>query len=93
MRVILAFAVAAVILTGCQSSATPDPSPGPVATVDPCKIASKLPAYTVTYSDGTEVSVPSGNDLVKEASMDGLNGADLTRACRAFIADYNAPRS
>lgn len=91
MKIKLAFAaitLGTLALVGCQSTSTRHPSPAPVATADPCKEASKLPAYTVTLRDGGEVSTPSGEDLVREASMDGLNGADLTRACKAFISQY-----
>lgn len=89
-------AIIAVALMGAATVACDPPSDQSVPSTtrhtttitDPCKIASKLPAYSVTESDGTRIDTPSGADLVKEASMDGLNGAGLTRACQTFIIQF-----
>lgn len=85
MRVKLSFVaitVAALSVVSCnESSARP---------ADPCKVASKLPAYEVTQRDGSVVGVPSGRVLVRDASMEGLNGPALSRACRAFVRQYES---
>lgn len=64
----------------------------PKGASDPCKVASTLPGYTVTQVDGSQVTVPPGRVLVREASMEGLNGAALTRACKAFVRQYQEDR-
>jgi hypothetical protein len=77
MRVKLAFVAITCAVMGvvaCQPGTTPTP--------DPCKAASRLPAYDVTQSDGSKVHVPAGRVLVQE---DGSN-----QACRAYIRQWAA---
>ena len=84
MRIRLAF-VAITVATLTVVACNPDAP----STPDPCQLASGLPAYDLVAVDGSAIHVPAGRDRVRDASMDGLSGKALTRACDAFIAEYN----
>jgi hypothetical protein len=79
LAALTAVTATALVVVGCQES---EPQ------ADPCRTASALPAYEVTQPDGSRVGVPAGRILVREASLEGLSGEGLSRACRAFVEQY-----
>lgn len=87
MRVRLAMAaitVATLAVVACH----PESSAGNGS--DPCKVAATLPGFEQELPGGAVASVPPGRVLVRDASMEGLNGPALTRACKAFVRQYQA---
>lgn len=84
MRVRLAMA-AITLVTLAAVACTSESSPS-----DPCKVAATLPGFEQELPGGAVASVPPGRVLVRDASLEGLNGPALTRACKAFVRQYQA---
>lgn len=77
----------AISVTACRATTEPAPEPGPsiTATTSICDQAIDIPAYSVTFEDGSMVEEPSGADRVIEASS---NGDSLGTACAAFLGQW-----
>jgi hypothetical protein len=76
-----AITVGVLAAVACQPTHTA-PHPGPVPQTD-CQKASKLPAYTRVFEDGSRVGYPKGSVQVHEAG-------NLPVACRAILKQFAA---